>query len=252
MKMKLTSLMLMVVAMVALGARTGAADTITVKTLNVNAATGTFQYTVTLDDTTFIAPGDGFVIYDFGGFTGSATLSSLTGGGTLAISNTNGLSVSSISQGNTLPSPAGVNGDATAAAMVDIPSAFIYTSTNTGNSAGLGTTTFDNPGTSNLVFTENGAGYTDTSDTQTYLLTLTTTLTNTMNKISQSMFAEEDEDTSNSDSASFSQNLVDVPLGSNNITTTFAPLPKSFPAGLALFGLAGLVGWTQSKRTAKA
>ena len=63
------------------------AHTITVKDDAIDTSTGIFTYMVTLDSTTEINAGGGFVIYDFGGYVpNSATLTPLTGNGTFVVS----------------------------------------------------------------------------------------------------------------------------------------------------------------------
>ena len=258
-KLTIGKLALVGAAMIATGAQIGAAESITIKTSSVNAATGVFVYTITLDSTTQIASGDGFVIYDFGALAGPATLTPQTGGGGLTISdftvNTTGNSANT-NQGNALSGPIGVNQVAQTDANVhsgQLPSPYADASGTTPAPPGdgLSNPTFDNPAVPNLNFVYNQSTAFTPGTTQTYLLTLTTSAINSMNMVSISEAVGEDQDTSNSPSVSLTEQLVDIPLGNNGTTIVFGPAPKASLGGLALFGLVG-IGGLLKKRFARA
>src|SRR5271169_4649520 len=88
-----------------------------VKDSTDNPATGAFSYIVTLDGSTNLESGDGFVIYDYLDYVpGSATLTPLTGGGSLSLSQFTITGISSDTspssnpnQGNALDNPVAVN-----------------------------------------------------------------------------------------------------------------------------------------------
>ncbi|HUB27168.1 MAG TPA: PEP-CTERM sorting domain-containing protein [Tepidisphaeraceae bacterium] len=71
----------------ALAASSALANTITVENLSQDKATGTYQYSITLDSEAYVNPGDGFVIYDFPGLT-SWSITGTGGSGSLASSGT--------------------------------------------------------------------------------------------------------------------------------------------------------------------
>ena len=240
--------------MIAAGAQIGAANSITIKTSSVNAATGVFVYTITLDSSTLIANSDGFVIYDFGALAGPATLTPQTGGGGLTISdftvNLTGNSVNT-NQGNALTGPVSVNTVAQTDANVhsaQLPSPYADASA---PGDGLSNPTFDNFAVPNLSFVYNQSTSFQPGTTQTYLLTLTTANVNTMNQVSNSEAVGEDENTANNDTISLTEQIVDIPLGNNGTTIVFGPAPKASVGGLALFGLVG-IGGLLKKRFARA
>ena len=221
------------------------AHTITVKDDAIDTSTGIFTYMVTLDSTTEINAGGGFVIYDFGGYVpNSATLTPLTGNGTLGLSDfmittttTDTTPVNNQGQGNDLIHSASVNSlaqsDADSSMGVD-PDGYPDPDSGPPGNDMLSNPTFDNPATPNLSFVyTSGNTYLTTGD-ETYLLTLYTSLVNSNNQVSLSVVATEDQDWSNFDLPSFAQNLLQVPYGSNN---TQVALPE--PSALALIGIAG-------------
>jgi hypothetical protein len=230
------------------GTQISAANTITVKTLSANAATGVFQYTVTLDGTTQIETGDGFVIYDFGGLApGSATLTA-NNGGALSLSN---FSIKSTGTGSNLNNPVTVNQLGTVDA--DTHSQLPETYTDPGAPAdGETNPTFDNPATPDISFVYTpSANYMTNGAIQTYTLTLVSGLgVNTSGMVSVSEAVGEDNNPAANGTLSFSENLVDVPLGGNGSVTFSTPLPKSSLGGLALFGVLALARKVNSKRTA--
>jgi len=234
-------------AAIAAGANIASADTITVKSAGVNTSTGVFQYTITLDGTTTINPGDGFVIYDFGGYvSGSASLVETSGAGSLSLSNFTVMTTGN-GFGSNLNNPVSVNMLATADAGTHSQLPSMYTDPNS-PADGLSSLTFDNPATPNLSFVYSGPQYNTNGGTETYTLTLDTSSTNNNSQVSVSEAVGEDNNPANDGSLSFSENLVYVPLGSNTTVQTAAPMPNASISGLALFGVVGLVRALRGRR----
>jgi hypothetical protein len=235
------------VAAVAVGAGFTSADTITVKSASVNALTGMFQYTITLDGTTNIEQGDGFVIYDFGGYVGGATTSlvALNGGG-LTLSD---FTVATTTDtGSNLNNPVTVNELATTDASSHSQLAAIYANPNSATN-GLANPTFDDPNTPNLVFVYNsGTTFNTAGSSQIYTLTLFTSATNPNSQVSATEAVGEDNNPANDNSLSFSENLVDVPLGGNSTVQTSVSLPRSLFATLGLFGMVAVTKLRRHRR----
>jgi len=230
-----------------------AADTITVKTLSANTTTGVFQYTITLDGTTQIETGDGFVIYDFLGYVpGTASLTA-NNGGALSLGDFNINSTTDI--GSTLNNPATVNTLAQTDAGTHSQLSQPYTDPGA-PADGFTNPTFDNPATPNLSFVYTpSADFLTNGSTQTYTLTLLTGVgINTSGMVDVSEAVGEDNNPAANGTLSFSENLVDVPLGGNQSTGTVpgVPAPKPALGGLALFGVLALARRMKSKRFANA
>jgi hypothetical protein len=237
-------------AAIAAGARISAADTITIKSGSVDPSHGVFNYTISLDGTTEIQSGDGFVIYDFGGLTGTPTLTETSGTGSLVISD---FTVMTSGFGNNLANPVAVNTLATADASTHMQLPAMYSDPGA-PADGLGSPmTFDNGATSNLSFVYTGpTTYFTNGGTETYTLTLDTSSTNMNGQVSVSEAVGEDNNPANNGSLSFSENLINVPLGSNSTVQIAAPTPQASLGGLALFGLVGVVSILRSRRLANA
>jgi len=240
------------IALVFVAVGTVNADTITVKDNSVNTSTGVFTYLITLDSTTYIAPGSGFTIYDFGGYVpNSATITPLTGGGTLGLGDFQISIISSNNspnpnpgQGTALNNPMSVNSLVQVDANVHGQAPNVYPDPNSPGD-GLSNPTFDNPATPNLNFIyDNLNSSYQTSGTETYLLTVDTSLINPNNQVSVSEVGTEDQDNTNFYTYSFAQNLVFVPFGSNGTTVQ---LPE--PTSLTLLGLAGFGLLRRSRKT---
>jgi hypothetical protein len=212
--------------------------TIIVKDSSINTATGVFTYVVTLDSTTEIASGNGFTIYDFLDYvSGSATLTPVTGSGTLGLSQisiteatTDTSPVSDQDQGTDLNDSVAVNELATQTAEVDgLPNIYADPDAPTD---GLTNPTFDNGSIPNLSFVFDSSTPYMTTGAQTYLLTLDTSLKNTLNQTSDTVVTTEDLNTANSSSTAFAENLLLVPA---------AAIPEPATLGLMLIGAGGLL-----------
>jgi len=209
-----------------------------VKDSSDNPATGAFSYIVTLDGSTNIESGDGFVIYDYLDYVpGSATLTPLTGGGGLSLSQFTITGISSETspssnpnQGNALDNPVAVNQLAqTEANITSLPN--IYADPDSPDD-GLSNPTFDNSATPNLNFVYSSSTNYTTSGPETYLLTLTTTALNASNLTANTVVTTEDHNPSESNTFAFAENLVHVPA---------VVLPEPASLGIVALGALGLL-----------
>jgi hypothetical protein len=94
------------------------AHTITVENLSQSPSTGVYQYSIIFDSEAYVAPGDGFVMYDFPGLT-SWTLTGTGAAGSLNSSGTGTTSTGPIKLTETDPSNALSDGDAQSLADLD-------------------------------------------------------------------------------------------------------------------------------------
>jgi hypothetical protein len=214
-----------------------------IKNNTVNAATGVFTYTVTLDSTTDIQLGDGFVIYDFLDYVpNSATLTPLTGGGSLSLSRFTITGISSVdspnsdpNQGSALNNPVAINQLAqTEADVTSLP--MIYADPNS-PADGLSNPTFDNSATPNLSFVYNSSSTYATSGPETYLLSLSTSAVNSNSAVSNTVVTTEDHNPADFNTLAYAENLLYVPSGGNSTQIT---LPEPTMLGVIALGSLGL------------
>jgi len=214
-----------------------AGATMIVTNFGANPSTGVYGYTLTLSATSDLTLGTGFTIYDFNGYVPtSATLTPISAGATpLTLSQltiTQSTSTSS-NQGTDLVNPKFINMMAEANADLNsLPD--MYADANSPGD-GLSNPTFDNNSVPNLSFVFNSSTPYLSGATQTYLLTLSSSVQNSNNLVSLSEVATEDQNTSAPGTYSDAENVIYTPLGGNG---TSEMLPE--PASLALIGLAAV------------
>jgi PEP-CTERM motif len=223
---------------VAATARVSAASAIDIAFQSANITEGIFNYTLTLNNSNQLTAGDGFTFYDFEGFVpGATTLTPLTGGGSLSMANfaptfttTDSTPAGSLGgQGNDLNNSAALN----TVVQTDADNNGLSDSFADPNSStdGLSNPTFDNPEIYNVSFVFDAGSSYNAADTETYLLTLFTSVVNTNEQVSMTEVGSEAQDSGGD--PSYGATSVYTPNGPGEVPVD---LPEPSTLGLLAIG----------------